>query len=136
MLHQKQNYTDNLMLCSLPRSSAVKEKCPLLSLHDKLTMNTQCWLQCSTYQKKALSLNVGFNPTSPYINEKEKCPLLSLQDKPTLTPKVFSNSLLQQLIIYSLERKTHIPASQQEKRVGFIFLTFLTTGSDLYQLFQ
>ena len=41
-------------------------------------------------------------------------------NKPTLTPKVFSNSLLQQLIIYSLERK-HIPASQQEKRVVFFF---------------
>ena len=38
-------------------------------------------------------------------------------NKPTLTPKVFSNSLLQQLIIYSVERK-HIPASQQ---LVFIF---------------
>ena len=83
------------MLCSLPRSSAVK----------------------------ALSLNVGFNPTSPYINEKEKCPLMSLQDKPTLTPKVFSNSLLQHLIIYCLERKTHT-SKPTRKKCWFYFINF------------
>ena len=38
-------------------------------------------------------------------------------NKPTLTPKVFSNSLLQQLIIYSVERKTHT----SKPTVGFYF---------------
>ena len=45
-----------------------KEKCPLLSLHEKPTLTPKVLnaLQCSTYQKKkALPLNVGFNPTSP-----------------------------------------------------------------------
>ena len=68
-----------------------KEKCPLLSLHEKPTLTPKVLnaLQCSTYQKKkALPLNVGFNPTSPKI--KEKYPMLSLQDKPTLTPKVLN----------------------------------------------
>ena len=63
----------------------------MLGLHDKPTMTPQVLNNAlPTKRKKTLALNVGFNPTSPYINER-----LGLPNKPTLTPK---DSMLSSLL--------------------------------------
>ena len=57
-----------------------KEKCPMFSLHDKLTLTQNLF-------------NGGFNVLhlcQNMLHKKEKCPMLSLHDKPSLTPNIFN----------------------------------------------
>jgi len=102
-----------------------KEKCPMLSLHDKPTLtsnilnagfNALLIYQNMLHEKEKcpmlslqtnqhwhqISSMLGFNALLIYQNMlqvKEKCPMLSLHNKPTLTPNLF-NAGFNALLIY------------------------------------